>query len=431
MRTLAHTAAAVVAALALVTPAPAAPPDFPGPDQLPSRPEMPDPLVMLDGTRVTTPADWSAGRRPELKALFEHYMYGKAPAAPDRVAAKVEREDKGFLGGKATLKEVTLTYGLAGTPPIHLLLIVPNDRRGPAPVFLGLNFYGNHTVVDDPRVAAPTVWVPERSGTAKEKEKTKTKTKANGAGSGRGSQVDTWAADTVIGRGYALATFYSGDVAPDHAGHADGVHPHYPGHDWGTVRAWAWGLSRAADYLVSDSDVDRGRIAVVGHSRLGKAALVAGAFDERFRVVIPHQAGCGGSAPSRGTVGESVKQINDRFPHWFNAAFKQFNDRPDRLPFDQNALVALVAPRAVLFTNATEDTWANPEGQFQVLKAAAPVYALLGAGGLAADAMPETGKLVTSTLGYAIRPGKHSMTREDWSFFLDFADTHLGRAGTR
>src|SRR5262249_9170852 len=182
---------------------------------------------------------------------------------------------------------------------------------------------------------------------------------------------------------------------------------------------------------VREGDVERGRIAVVGHSRLGKAALVAGAFDERFRVVIPHQAGCGGSAPSRGTVGESVKQINDRFPHWFNAAFKQFNDRPDRLPFDQNALVALVAPRAVLFTNATEDTWANPEGQFQVLKAAAPVYALLGAGGLAADAMPETGKLVASTLGYAIRPGKHSMTREDWSFFLDFADAHLGRAGAR
>src|SRR5262249_34300885 len=157
-----------------------------------------------------------------------------------------------------------------------------------------------------------------------------------GAGSGRGSQVDTWAADTVIGRGYALATFYCGDVAPDHPGHDDGIHPPYPGYDWGTVRAWAWGLSRAADCLVSDGDVAADRIAGVGHSGLGKAAWVAGACDERFRVGTPHQAGCGGSALSGGTVGESVKQINDRFPHWFNAAFKQFNDRPDRLPFDQN-----------------------------------------------------------------------------------------------
>ena len=106
---------------------------------------------------------------------------------------------------------------------------------------------------------------------------------------------------------------------------------------------------------------------MVGHSRLGKTALLAGAFDERIALVIPHQAGCGGSAPSRGKVGESVKQINNGFPHWFNGAFKEFNDQPDRLPFDQNCLVALVAPRPVLFSNAVEDTWANPEGQFEVL----------------------------------------------------------------
>ena len=154
------------------------------------------------------------------------------------------------------------------------------------------------------------------------------------------------------------------------------------------------GFPCAADYLVTLPELDRNRLAVVGHSRLGKAAIVAGAFDDRFAVVIPHQAGCGGTAPSRGTVGESVKQINDRFPHWFNAKFKTYNDDTDRLPFDQNALVAPAVPRAVLFTNAADDTWANPEGQFQVLKAAAPVYALLQAGGLDADKMPETGKLI-------------------------------------
>jgi hypothetical protein len=169
------------------------------------------------------------------------------------------------------------------------------------------------------------------------------------------------------------------------------------------------------------------RLAVVGHSRLGKAALVAGAYDERFAVVCSHQAGCGGSAPSRGKVGESVKQINDRFPHWFNTVFKTFNDHTDRLPIDQHELAALVAPRALLFTNATEDTWANPVGQFEVLKAAHPVYQFLGAGGLASENRPETGTLSAGALGYAIRPGKHSMTRQDWGFFLEFADKHMGR----
>ncbi len=331
---------------------------------------------------------------------------------------EVVREDKNYLGGKATLREVTITYGPEGTPPIHLLLIVPNGGSQPAPAFVGLNFHGNHAASDDPSVALPTVWVPERGPGASGNRATER---------GRGAQYDAWPADAVVARGYALATVYCGDIAPDHPGHEDGVHPHYPGYDWGTVRAWAWGLSRVADYLVTVPEIDRTKLAVVGHSRLGKAAMVAGAYDDRFGVVIPLQAGCGGTAPSRGTVGESVKQINDRFPHWFNASYKTFNGRPERLPFDQNGLVALCAPRAVLFSNAVEDTWANPEGQFEVLKAAEPAYLLLGATGLASPAVPETGKLSAGTLGYAIRPGKHSMTREDWAFFLDFADRHFGR----
>ena len=239
----------------------------------------------------------------------------------------------------------------------------------------------------------------------------------------------------LIDRGYAVATFYSGDIDPDRPDFTDGVHPHFfpTGQSqrvvdsWGTIAAWAWGIHRAVDYLVTDPDLDAKRIAVVGHSRLGKTALLAAALDERIALAIPHQAGCGGTAPSRGKVGESVKQINDRFPHWFNDVFKQFNEQPDRLPFDQNSLVALVAPRPVLFTNAVEDTWANPDGQFEVLAAADPVYRFLGSEGLGARTVPEPGKLLDSRLGYFIRPGKHSMTREDWRVFLDFADKHLGK----
>lgn len=404
--------------------------DFPKAEDLPARAEMPSPLVFLDGRPVTNPDEWRTQRRPELKALFSHYMYGKMPLRPRAESFAIAREDRAFLNGQATLKEVTITLGPPSVPKIHLLVAVPNARRGPAPVFLGINFQGNHAVVANPNVALPEAWVPNFFKGVKDNRATD---------AGRGTEVDVWAVDEVIRRGYAFATYYCGDVAPDHRGLADGVFPHFlepgqakPGpHDWGAIAAWAWGLSRAVDYLVTDRDIDAGRIAVVGWSRMGKAALVAAAFDERIALVIPHQAGCGGSAPSRTKVGETVRRINAGNPHWFDAEFKNFNDRPERLPFDQNCLVALVAPRSVLFTNAVLDTGANPEGQFQVLQAAEPVYRLLGAGGLDADRMPALDSLVASTLGYHIRRGSHSMGREDWAVFLEYADRRFGRTKPR
>ena len=157
------------------------------------------------------------------------------------------------------------------------------------------------------------------------------------------------------------------------------------------------------------------------------AAIVAGALDDRIALTIAHQAGCGGTAPSRGKIGEQVKQINTRFPHWFAGNFQKFNDQVDRLPFDQNCLIALAAPRPVLLTNATGDTWANPAGQFDALKGAASTYRLLGVTGIEETAMPPTDKLVGDRLGYHIRPGKHAMEPRDWTVFLDFADKHLKR----
>ena len=303
---------------------------------------------------------------------------------------------------------------------------MPNQRKGPAPAFVGINFCGNHTLVNDPNVDLPQVWMPPHCPGCVDNKATD---------AGRGKQIDVWNLEGSIDRGYAVATFYSGDVDPDKPDFTDGVHPHYfkPGqtkpsqHDWGTIAAWAWGISRAVDYLVTDNDIDAKRIAVVGHSRLGKTALLAAAMDERIAMSIPLQAGCGGTAPSRGKIGEPVKRINEVFPHWFNDEFPLFNEQVEKLPFDQNCLVALVAPRPVLFANAVEDEWANPTGQFEVLKAADPVYRFLGAGGLNAKEMPEPGKLVDSTLGYFIRPGKHSMSKVDWEAFWDFADKHFGR----
>jgi hypothetical protein len=392
---------------------------FPVAAELPAQRGLPDPLLLSNGQHVMTRKQWVDERRPQLKALFQHYMVGHTPPAPHQVTATLEREDLHCFGGKAAKKEIALTVGPPGCPKIHLLLVVPNVRKHPAPAFLGMNFCGNHALLRDPTVALPTVWMYGDYPGVQNHRATE---------AGRGSQIDVWAIEQSIDQGYAVATFYDGDIDPDRPDVREGIQPYFrdPAYDWGTIAAWAWGLQRAIDYVVTDSAIDKDRIAVVGHSRLGKAALLAAAFDERIALVIPHQAGCGGSAPSRGKTGESVKQINERFPHWFNARFKEFNEQPERLPFDQHELVALVAPRPVLFSNAVEDTWANPAGQFEVLQAADPVYRFLGVDGLGAQQMPVPGQCVDSRLGYSLRLGKHSMGKADWIVFLHFADKHLG-----
>src|ERR1043165_448024 len=393
--------------------------DFPEPAKIPANFELPDPLVMMNGQRVTTKDQWFKERRPELKKLFEHYMYGAAPAAP-KVKAKVERVDPNALGGKATLKEITLTFAGIEGPKIRLLLVVPNKRKGPAPVFVGMNFAGNHAALDDPKIELNPNWMYPKPGIKDNRATEKS----------RGTEKSVWNIEDAIDRGYAVATFYSGDIAPDRKDVREGIQKYFAKSDWGTIAAWAWGYQRVIDYLVTDADIDASRIIAVGHSRLGKTALLAAAFDERIAVVIPHQAGCGGTAPSRrrgDEKAESVKAITTTYPHWFAARYKEFAGEPDRLPFDQHCLIAMCAPRPVLLSNAVEDRWANPPGQFELLLAADPVYWLVGAKGVAAKKAPAVGKLMDSTLGYFIRDGKHSMNREDWQAFLDFADKHLGK----
>jgi hypothetical protein len=397
--------------------------DFPSPDKLPAKTEFPDPLVLMDGTKVTSKEDWPKKRRPELKELFQHYMYGRLPAKV-AVTAEVNHEDAKAFGGKATLREVILTLGRPEIGKLHLLLVTPNAAKEPAGCFVGMNFCGNHAIVSDPKVLVPTCWMyPNRKGVKDNKATTEA----------RGTEISTWSIEQSIERGYAVATFYNGDIDPDRADKREGVTQAWlPEGKIGldhtaSIMAWAWGIHRVIDYLVTLKEIDAKKIVCVGHSRLGKTALVAAAFDERIAIAMPHQAGCGGTAPSRGTVGESVKRINTSFPHWFCGNFKRFNDEPAKLPFDQHCLVALCAPRPVLFTNAMEDSWANPDGQFEVLKAADPVYRFLDAGGLETKERPPIGKLVDSKLGYFIRDGKHSMTNEDWKVFLDFADKNLGK----
>ncbi|HVV70465.1 MAG TPA: acetylxylan esterase [Verrucomicrobiae bacterium] len=385
---------------------------------------------MMNGQRVRSRGQWFHQRRPELKALFEHYMYGSMPPRPSVVHASLLGQFPDFLDGQATLKVLKLETGSGRSPAIDLLLVVPNRRQAPAPVFLALNFCGNHALTPDPRVPLSQSWMYDWS---------KGCTNHMATEAARGAQAADWPLAEIVRRGYALASFYNGDIDSDRQEVSDGLYAWLAGNDpgrnnptnRGSIAAWAWGFQRCVDYLTTDKEIDAKRIAAVGHSRNGKAALLAAAFDERIAIAYPHQAGCGGSAPSRGKTGESVKAINDHFPHWFNAEFKQFNEMPERLPFDQNCLAALCAPRAVLFSAAQEDQWANPAGQFEVLKATDPVYRFLGAPGLEAANMPPLGRLIDSRLGYWIRPGKHSMTADDWRVFMDFADKQFGRAGAQ
>ncbi|MFM8250448.1 MAG: acetylxylan esterase [Planctomycetota bacterium] len=402
-------------------------PGFPPASELPSRAELPDPLVMLDGSRVTTPEQWRTRRRPELKALFQHYMYGRLPARPRAAVVESSWQDSSFLQGQAVISEETIAFQGPDLPQRLRVLTIRPKQAGPVPAFVAMNFCGNHAVVNHPKIAIPTTWV-YNSCAGVEKERATEK--------GRGGQADVWNVDLIVQRGYALVSFYSGDIDPDTPDFADGIEPYFlpagqtgpKADDAGAIAAWAWGYHRVADHLLErhaeQFTQERGLIAV-GHSRNGKTALLAAAMDERFAIAMPHQAGCGGTAPSRGKVGESVKQINDRFPHWFCDAFTAFNDDPTKLPFDQHSLVALCAPRPVLFTNAQEDQWANPDGQFEMLRAAEPVYQLLQVSGLVSPSRPALGKLAAGRLGYFIRDGKHSMNRVDWQAFLDYADAQL------
>ncbi len=399
---------------------------------------LPDALIAADGTRIETAGAWRSKRRPELLALFAEHVYGHTPPRPEdlKVDYSIGTIDSEAIGGRAIRKEVTMTFVRGDRKLVTtILLYLPKIDR-PAPAFLGYNFNGNHAVHTDPGITLNTNWMRDnpKAGVANHRA-----TEAS-----RGTEASRWQLEMILDQGFSLATIYYGDIDPDYGENdktamdswQNGLHPLFynagqkkPGpNEWGSIGAWAWGLSRALDYLETDPAIDAKHVAVIGHSRLGKTSLWAGVQDERFALVISNDSGCGGAALSKRNFGETVARINSSFPHWFSDTFTKYDNNEAALPIDQHELIALIAPRPVYVASAVEDGWADPRGEFLAAYHADPVYRLLGVPGmgLSSDAMPGIDKPVTSgKIGYHIRSGVHDVTAFDWEQYLAFAKRHF------
>jgi pimeloyl-ACP methyl ester carboxylesterase len=350
---------------------------------------LPDPLRSNGATKVTAEQWWS-GRRAEILELFTTHVYGRSPARPEQLTFKVVEDD-----GRRREVDITTTRE-SRSFTFRLTIFLPKDAPRPLPLFLLLNHRG--TVAS--QVNLPFLPV-----------------------------------DQILARGYAAAGITLGQLSPDNAkSYRQGVIGFFDGPEerspdaWRTIAAWAWGGQRAMDYLQTDKDIDRNRIAVVGHSRGGKTALWCGAQDERFALTISNNSGETGAALARRREGETIAKINQSFPYWFTQNYKQYNDREDHLPVDQHQLIALLAPRLAYVASAAEDAWADPLGEFLATVHATPVYRLLGVKGMETTQQPPLEQPVhDGRIGYHIRKGGHGLTEYDWARFMDFADRHLRR----
>lgn len=350
---------------------------------------LPDVLSMEDGTKVADVSKWQE-RRVEIAEILQHHYCGYEPPIKPQVTGVVMKEDtRTAFAGKAVYQKLDIQCQLimgSFTFPCHF--VKPKQAENP-PVFVYLSF--SSSLVDE--------LIP---------------------------------VEELLDEGFAVASFYYQDIAPDtDDGFSNGIALSYGRNSydaWGKVRMWAWGASRIMDYLQTRDDIDKDRIAVVGHSRLGKAALICGAFDERFSLVISNDSGGAGAAIFRGKEGEMVKNFRAGVSgHWFNGNFKNYAKREDEMPFDMHYLLTMIAPRNLYVCSAKEDSHADPKSEFLSCVAATPVYELFGQKGLVAnDEIPtEVVTYPEGMIGYHMREGSHFLSRYDWKCFMEYRNNPL------
>ena len=391
--------------------------------------QLPELLTCNDGTRVETKEDWTGKRRGEILQHFKEHVYGEMPVAPAKnvrprsevvkdviIKTKIVPRGDGTDTVTIRMKEVKIFLGANKSGPVvNLLLFMPADISPSHPILLAYNFNGNHTVHESPEITKSDIW--SRDG-----KKFTPDDKTRGGSSSR------WPIGMIVERGYAVGTMYYGDVDPDFDdGFKNGVHALFPKlqerpDNWSSIGAWAWAAQRVMDYFETDSDINQKYVALLGHSRLGKTALWAGATDERFALVISNNSGCGGAALARRQIGETVARINEKFPHWFCDKHKDYSGNENKMPVDQHMLIALMAPRPVYIASAKEDRWADPRGEFLSAYHAEAAWNLFDEKGLGLTEpqMPATERLIGHRIGYHIRNGKHDVTEYDWKAFLNF-----------
>jgi hypothetical protein len=316
-----------------------------------------------------------------------------------KVSYKLASVNDNAFDGKATAKRIKVTFTSGSQQrEMRILLYLPNQVKGKAPVFLVCSAVPKQIILEGADTEMPE------------------------------------SIALLLSAGYGLATFHTDDVYPDGKDKlGESILPFFgyqsladiKGNSWQAFGAWAWGLSRVQDYLETDKQVNAKKVVIMGHSRLGKAALWAGAQDQRFAIVISNESGCGGAALSKRSYGETIANITTSFPYWFCPNFSKYADNESALTFDQHELLARVAPRPLYVASAEEDRWSDPRGEFLGAAYASEVYKLYGMEGLNTMTMPASHQPIMNRVGYHIREGKHSVTLYDWTNYIAFADKWL------
>lgn len=396
------------------------------PDKIPAY-TLEDPLSFRDGRKLSSAAEWPA-RRQEILELFQREMYGRIPS-PSPVWCEL-LEEGSTLTGFATRRQVRMWFRADKSgPKIDWLILSPARAQGPVPVILLLNYTGNHEFLADPEILLPDQWM---------------RTPRHERGHYNLDGEDTvFPVSSLIARGYAVVTACYCDISPDpdplveedgvilqdSFAYSRGVFelwgPRDPSRMDNTtaLAAWAWGLMRGMDMIVQDPGLDQDRVLLTGYSRLGKAALLAGAFDERIAVTVPVQTGGGGAPLAKHFYGESIATEVASFRHWFCRAYDKYAGHEQEMPFDQHLLISCIAPRAVLIVGF-DKPWFDTEGEFLAVQAASPVWPFLGQPGLPAVPWPADydRSAIGKRVGYVRRDGGHGISAYDWMWMTDFAD---------